>query len=167
MKKKQHFEFCQTQILDFQGEFLLPGGGERQDTHVGTGEQLLHDVGVVDLPAPRQPLLLRVQLLVLLDLQHKHTPHTSLSFLTLWVKTGLWVKFYFIVFFIDEKSPVTAQLRLGFPFDIGIFQLWSPFPLVESPSIGGVPLHWWSPHSFRDLRGCGTWGHAQWWPWQC
>lgn len=109
---------------------------------MGTGEQLLHDVGVVDLPAPRQPLLLRVQLLVLLDLQHKHTPHISLSFLTPWVKTGLWVKFSFIVFFIDEKSPVTAQLRLGFPFNIGIFQLWSPIALVESPFLQGFKRMW-------------------------
>lgn len=37
-------------------------------THVRAGQQLLHDVGVEDLPATGQALLLRLQLLIFLDL---------------------------------------------------------------------------------------------------
>lgn len=43
----------------------------RRATHVGAGEQLLHDVRVVDLAAPAQALLLGVQLLVFFDLQRQ------------------------------------------------------------------------------------------------
>lgn len=43
---------------------LTPGPG----THMGAGQQLLHDVMVEDVAAPGGSLLLRVQLLVLLDL---------------------------------------------------------------------------------------------------
>lgn len=39
--------------------------------HVRAGQQLLHDVDVVNLPAAAQTLLLRVQLLVLLNLKDR------------------------------------------------------------------------------------------------
>lgn len=44
-----------------------------------TGQQLLHDVAVVNLPAAAQPLLLRVQLLVVLNLKHTHIQEVSLT----------------------------------------------------------------------------------------
>lgn len=40
--------------------------------HMWTGQELLHDVAVVNLPAAAQPLLLRVQLLVVLNLKQTH-----------------------------------------------------------------------------------------------
>lgn len=49
---------------------LRPRAGSA-GTHVRAGQQLLHDVGVEDLPAAGQPLLLRLQLLVFPDLEDK------------------------------------------------------------------------------------------------
>lgn len=40
--------------------------------HMWTGQELLHDVAVINLPTAGQPLLLRVQLLVLLNLKQTH-----------------------------------------------------------------------------------------------
>lgn len=44
----------------------------RRCPHMRTGQELLHDVAVVNLPAAGQPLLLGVQLLVVLNLKHTH-----------------------------------------------------------------------------------------------
>lgn len=49
----------------------------RPHAHVWTGQELLHDVHIVNLPAAAQPLLLRVQLLIVLNLKQK--THTQLS----------------------------------------------------------------------------------------
>lgn len=46
--------------------------GSESVTHMWTGQQLLHDVAVVNLSAAAQPLLLRVELLVVLNLKQTH-----------------------------------------------------------------------------------------------
>lgn len=71
-------------------------------THVGAGEQLLHDVCVVDLAAPAQALLLRVQLLVLFDLQgQRKDPSDEHIFNTIHIAkvSLLWLKLYLFSFF--------------------------------------------------------------------
>ena len=47
----------------------LGAEGGADGAYVGTGQELLHDVAVVDLPAAAEPLFLRVQLLILLNLK--------------------------------------------------------------------------------------------------
>lgn len=67
-----------------------------QGTHVGAGEQLLHDIMVKDVAAPAGSLLLRVQLLVLLDLAkaqlqwHRDTPPPSPHPTQGWAAPGTW-----------------------------------------------------------------------------
>lgn len=71
-------------------------------THMGAGEQLLHDVCVVDLAAPAQALLLRVQLLVLFDLQgQRKDPSDEHIFNTIHIAkvSLLWLKLYLFSFF--------------------------------------------------------------------
>lgn len=50
----------------------------QHSTHVGAGQQLLHDVMVKDVAAPGGSLLLRVQLFVLLDLVRAQIHGTAL-----------------------------------------------------------------------------------------
>lgn len=48
----------------------------RPHAHVWTGQELLHDIHIVNLPAAAQPLLLRVQLLIVLNLKQKTHTHS-------------------------------------------------------------------------------------------
>lgn len=87
-------------------------------THVGAGEQLLHDVRVVDLAAPAQALLLRVQLLVLFDLQgQRKDPSDEHIFNTIHIaKVFALAKALFVfIFFLVKMRSTTIIGDVRFP----------------------------------------------------